>query len=85
MRLEGLRVKIGVGNVGSLALFRSLGFVGKEGKEGKEEPNYFGEVELWFKGELGEDGNGDVVRELRERWGVEGYEELVYGGEEADI
>ncbi|KAH9207354.1 GNAT domain-containing protein, partial [Leptodontidium sp. 2 PMI_412] len=75
VRLEGLRVKIGVGNVGSLALFRSLGFVGKEGKE---EPNYFGEVELWFKGELGGDGNGDVVRELRERWGVEGYEELVY-------
>ncbi|KAH7336499.1 N-acetyltransferase-like protein 9 [Rhexocercosporidium sp. MPI-PUGE-AT-0058] len=50
VRLEGLRVKIGKGNIGSLALFRSLGFASREGGE---EPNYFGEVELWFDGEVG--------------------------------
>ena len=77
MKLEGLRVKIGEGNEKSLRLFRSLGFAGLNGKEGEGEevPNYFGELELWFRGEVNEEGMGA----LRERFGVEGYLEMGYG------
>lgn len=78
MKLEGLRVKIGEGNEKSLRLFRSLGFGGLDGKEGEEVPNYFGELELWFKGEVSEEG----MRVLRERFGVEGYLEMGYGVED---
>ncbi|KAH7409114.1 GNAT domain-containing protein, partial [Cadophora sp. MPI-SDFR-AT-0126] len=64
VRLEGLRVKIGVGNERSLGLFRGLGFAWEGKGEGEgEKVNYFGEVELWFKGELTEEG----MRGLRER------------------
>ncbi|PVH78209.1 hypothetical protein DL98DRAFT_656276 [Cadophora sp. DSE1049] len=75
VRLEGLRVKIGKENEGSLRLFRGLGFGSLEGGEGEEVPNYFGEVELWYQGEVSEEG----MRGLRERFGVEGYMELEYG------
>ena len=94
MKLEGLRVKIGEGNEKSLSLFRSLGFAGSGGKEGegREEPNYFGELELWFQG--GQEGEWseasreilgvEKMRMLRESFGVEGYQELAYGVESAD-
>merc|ERR1712093_387184 len=94
VKLEGLRVKIGEGNEKSLRLFRSLGFAGSGGKEGegREEPNYFGELELWFQG--GQEGEWseasreilgvEKMRMLRESFGVEGYQELAYGVESAD-
>ena len=44
-RLRYLRVKIGQGNVRSIGLFKSIGFVVLS-----EEPNYFGEVELRKEG-----------------------------------
>ncbi|KAL2068738.1 hypothetical protein VTL71DRAFT_15076 [Oculimacula yallundae] len=69
--LRGLRVKIGIENEGSLRLFRSLGF---ECKEGEEEPDYFGELELWFQGTFGE----DAMEKLRSKWRSEQYEELLY-------
>ncbi|KAK0109619.1 hypothetical protein ONS95_002300 [Cadophora gregata] len=80
VELEGLRVKIGKENEKSLGLFRGLGFGSVGG--GEEEPNYFGEVELWFRGDgevvLGE----EHMRKLREKFGVEGYEEIGYGVED---
>ncbi|CZT02520.1 related to METHIONYL-TRNA SYNTHETASE, mitochondrial [Rhynchosporium graminicola] len=79
VRLEGLRVKIGQANEGSLGLFKSLRFASREGGEGL---NYFGEVELWFDGELGDD-SGEKMRNTREQWGMVEYVELAYGQEDS--
>ncbi|KAJ5035428.1 uncharacterized protein L3040_007896 [Drepanopeziza brunnea f. sp. 'multigermtubi'] len=73
-KLSQLKVKIGSKNEKSIALFESIGFV----KVG-EGPNYFGELELVFGGSL-EEGS---IKALREKFGVDGYEEVAYGSSQA--
>ncbi|KAI9775314.1 MAG: hypothetical protein M1839_001298 [Geoglossum umbratile] len=75
--LEYLRVKIGEGNVGSIALFESLGF-----RRVGEEANIFGEVELRIVGLVGKGGGIDG---LLERYGVMGYREVRYCGESTGL
>jgi RimJ/RimL family protein N-acetyltransferase len=69
MKLLMLRVKIGGKNEKSIRLFEGIGFV----KTGEGE-NWFGEVELVFEGAVGK----GRIQGLMERFGVEGYREVVY-------
>lgn len=69
MNLSYLRVKIGGKNEGSIRLFESVEFV----KVGGE--NYFGEVELRFKGLK----QGGIVDDLMKRFEVGGWREAKYG------
>jgi RimJ/RimL family protein N-acetyltransferase len=73
MKLLQLRVKIGSGNVGSIGLFESVGFV-----KVSESPNYFGELELVFEGFLGE----ERTQGLLEQCGIEEWKEMSYRREE---
>ena len=71
-KLVYLVVRIGATNERSLALFEGLGF-----RKVTDEPNYFGELELRKYGFDASDARG-----LMEQFGVQGYNEVLYGGEE---